>query len=56
MYGLALTQAIKPRFGLAKFLRFGKITARSVLETPNQDPKVAAYWSTEVVGIWVLPD
>jgi hypothetical protein len=53
---MALTHAIKPRFGLAKFLRFGKITARSVFETPNQDPIVAAYWSTEVVGIWLLPD
>jgi hypothetical protein len=37
--------------GVVKFARFGKIVGKSAGGTPNQFARVAAYWSSEVVGI-----
>jgi hypothetical protein len=43
--------AKNPKFGVAKFRKFGKIVFKSALGTPNHAPMVAANWSTDVVGI-----
>src|SRR6476646_11718565 len=37
--------------GIVKFARFGKIVGKSAVGTPNQLARVAAYWSSDVVGI-----
>src|SRR5580704_779434 len=46
-----LSYPTKFRTGVVKFARFGKMVGRSDVGTPNQFAKVAAYWSSEVVGI-----
>jgi hypothetical protein len=42
---------INPKFGALKAPRLGKTSPMSLADTPNQRAKVAAYWSTEVVGM-----
>ena len=42
---------MKPRFGVAKFLRLGNTYGVSAALSPNHEASVAAYCSTEVVGI-----
>src|ERR1017187_6675850 len=39
------------RFVLAKRPRLGKTVVRLLVSTPNQDARVAKYWSQAVVGI-----
>ena len=45
------SQAINPKFGLGNLPMFGTTVNKSEFVTPNQDASVAAYSSTEVVGI-----
>src|SRR5687767_1754008 len=44
-------QGRNPRFVLVKFPRFGNTAVMSASPSPNQRARVAAYCSTEVVGI-----
>src|SRR5580693_10600825 len=45
----------KPRLDAAKLARLGKIAGRLDVGTPSQAPRVAPYWSTEVVGMSAAP-
>src|SRR5205085_842007 len=40
----------KASVGVANLERFGKTVARSLIASPYQVARVAAYWSTDVVG------
>ena len=44
-------QDMKPRLSELKFRRFGNAALSSPASSPNQRPSVAAYCSTDVVGI-----
>ena len=44
-------QRIKPRFLVVKLLIDGATCVISLSFTPNQRASVAAYWSTEVLGM-----
>jgi hypothetical protein len=47
----AVAAYTKPNVAGAKECRFGSTLARPAASTPNQLASVAAYWSTDVVGI-----